>query len=93
MAWQLRGCVRTNEVELMTKTIAKTFDARFDGGEDIDAFVDWTKMRRPGRETRRVNVDFPAWVVEALDRETQRLAVTRQTLVKLWIAERLESAA
>jgi hypothetical protein len=77
----------------MKKTIAKTFDARFDAGEDIDAFVDWAKMRRPGRETRRVNVDFPAWVVEALDREAQRLGVTRQSLVKLWIAERLDSAA
>ena len=50
-------------------------------------------MRRPGRETRRVNVDFPGWVVEALDREAQRLGVTRQALVRLWIAERLERAA
>ncbi len=51
------------------------------------------KTRRPGRETRRVNVDFPGWVVEALDREAERLGVTRQALVKLWIAERLGKAA
>jgi hypothetical protein len=49
-------------------------------------------MRRPGREIRRVNVDFPGWVVEALDREAERLGVTRQGLVKLWIAERLGKA-
>jgi hypothetical protein len=65
----------------------------FEAGEDISEFVDWTKMRRPGRETRRVNVDFPGWVVEALHREVQRLRITRQALVKLRIAERLDRAA
>jgi hypothetical protein len=55
--------------------------------------VDWGKTRRPNLEPKRVNVDFPAWVVEALDREARRLGVTRQALVKLWIAERLERAA
>ena len=55
--------------------------------------VDWSKARRPNLELRRVNVDFPAWVVEGLDREARRLGVTRQALVKLWIAERLERAA
>ena len=73
----------------MRKISAKEFDARFDAGEDISEFVDWSKTRRPAREIRRVNVDFPGWVVEALDREAQRLGVTRQALVKLWIAERL----
>ena len=77
----------------MKKIGAKEFDAKFDADEDISEFVDWSKMRRPGRETRRVNVDFPAWVVEALDREAQRLGVTRQALVKLWFAERLDRAA
>ncbi len=72
---------------------ASEFDRKFDAGEDVSGEVDWSKMRRPGRETRRVNVDFPAWVVEALDREAQRLGVTRQALVKLWIAERLDRAA
>jgi len=50
-------------------------------------------MRRPGRETRRVNVDFPGWVLAALDREAQRLGVTRQALIKLWIAGRLDRTA
>jgi len=77
----------------MKKISAKEFDAKFDAGDDISAFVDWSKTRRPGRETRRVNVDFPGWVVEALDREAERLGVTRQALVKLWIAERIDRAA
>ena len=52
--------------------------------------VDWTKARRPNVEVRRVNVDFPAWVVEGLDRQAKRLGITRQALIKTWIAERLE---
>ena len=72
------------------KTIsAAEFDRMFDDGEDISAYVDWSKARRPGLEPKRVNVDFPTWVVEGLDREAQRLGVTRQALIKLWIAERL----
>ncbi len=77
----------------MKKFSANEFEAKFDAGEDISEFVDWSKMRRPGRETRRVNVDFPGWVVEALDREAGPLGVTRQSLVKLWIAERLDKAS
>ena len=72
---------------------AREFDEKFDAGEDVSGDVDWTKARRPNLELKRVNVDFPAWVVEALDREARRLGVTRQALVKLWIAERLERAA
>jgi hypothetical protein len=48
------------------------------------------KARRPGEEQRRVNVDFPAWMIESLDREAKRLGVTRQSIIKVWIAERLE---
>ena len=59
----------------------------------MSAAVDWSKARRPNLMQRRVNIDFPAWVVEALDREAQRLGVARQALVKLWIAERLDRAA
>ena len=77
----------------MKKISARAFDAKFDDGEDIAEFVDWSRSRRPGREVRRVNVDFPGWVVEALDREAGRLGVTRQALVKMWIAERLGRAA
>jgi hypothetical protein len=72
---------------------ARDFDAKFDAGADVSGDVDWTKARRPNLELKRVNVDFPAWVVEALDREARRLGVTRQALVKLWIAERLGKAA
>ncbi|MGC2785646.1 MAG: CopG family transcriptional regulator [Roseiarcus sp.] len=72
---------------------ARDFDEKFDAGGDVSRDVDWTKARRHNLEIRRVNVDFPAWVVEALDREARRLGVTRQALVKLWIAERLERAA
>jgi len=77
-------------VDTKLKTIsAAEFDRMFDDGEDISAYVDWSKARRPGLEPKRVNVDFPTWVVEGLDREAQRLGVTRQALIKLWIAERL----
>jgi hypothetical protein len=72
---------------------ARDFDEKFDSGADVSGDVDWAKARRPNLELKRVNVDFPAWVVEALDREARRLGVTRQALVKLWIAERLERAA
>jgi hypothetical protein len=72
---------------------ARDFDEKFDAGGDVSRDVDWTKARRPNLELRRVNVDFPTWVVEALDREARRLGVTRQALVKLWIAERLERVA
>jgi hypothetical protein len=72
---------------------ARDFDENFDAGGDVSRGVDWTKARLPNLEIRRVNVDFPAWVVEGLDREARRLGVTRQALVKLWIAERLEKAA
>jgi len=72
---------------------AHEFDEKFDAGEDVSGDVDWDKARRPNLALKRVNVDFPAWVVHALDREARRLGVTRQALVKLWIAERLERAA
>jgi hypothetical protein len=72
------------------KTItAEEFDRRFDDGEDISDYIDWSSARRPGLELKRVNVDFPAWVVTGLDREARRLGVTRQSLIKMWIAEKL----
>jgi hypothetical protein len=69
---------------------AKTFDARFDRGEDITAALDLSAARRPLQEQRRVNVDFPTWMIESLDREARRLGVTRQSIIKFWLAERLE---
>jgi hypothetical protein len=69
---------------------ASEFDQRFDRGEDVTSALDLDQARRPGTEQRRVNVDFPAWMVESLDREARRLGVTRQSIIKVWIAERLE---
>ena len=68
---------------------AQELDEKFDNGEDVSAYFDLTKARRPNLEARRVNVDFPAWVVEGLDREARHLGVTRQSVIKMWIAERL----
>jgi hypothetical protein len=69
---------------------AKEFDERFDHGEDVTPFLDLSQARRPGYEQRRVNVDFPTWMIESLDREARRLGVTRQSIIKVWIADRLE---
>ncbi len=68
------------------------FDTQFDEGNDITSALDMTKTRRPGREQRRVNVDFPTWMIDGLDREAQRLGVTRQSIIKVWIAECLEQS-
>ncbi len=70
-------------------TDTATFDARFDNGEDLSAHIDWTSARRPNLVIKRVNVDFPTWVVEALDEQAERLGVTRQSLIKIWITDRL----
>ncbi len=72
---------------------AKELDRRFDEGEDVSGVLDLGKARRPGQEQRRVNVDFPVWMIESLDRESNRLGVTRQSIIKVWIAERLERKA
>ena len=69
---------------------ATEFDRKFDDGEDVSDLVDWTRAERPNTRAKRVNVDFPTWVVERLDREAKRLGVTRQSLIKLWIADRLQ---
>lgn len=74
----------------MNKIPATEFDRKFDEGEDVSQYVDWSRARRPGLESKRANVDFPAWVVAGLDKEARRLGVTRQALIKLWIAERLK---
>jgi hypothetical protein len=69
---------------------AKSFDREFDRGDDVTDHLDLSAARRPAREAKRVNVDFPVWMVESLDREASRLGVTRQSIIKLWIADRLE---
>jgi len=76
-----------------TSMKAREFDKRFDGGEDISKYLDMTKARRPGQEQKRVNVDFPLWMVHLLDKEARRLGVPRQSVIKVWVAERLEKAS
>ena len=66
---------------------------RFDAGEDVSDAIDWDSARRINQEPRRVNVDFPAWMVSSMDREADRLGISRQALIKVWIAERLERKA
>lgn len=68
---------------------AKTFDRKFDSGEKIVDQLDLRKARRVATDAKRVNVDFPAWMVNSLDREARRLGVTRQSLIKLWLADKL----
>jgi hypothetical protein len=70
---------------------AKTFDKDFDAGKDVSKHLDLSKARRPLQEQRRVNVDFPEWMIDSLDKEASRLGVTRQSIIKVWLAERLES--
>jgi hypothetical protein len=68
---------------------ASDFDASFEAGEDMTNDLDLTSLKRPNLAIKRVNVDFPQWVVEALDKQARHLGVTRQSLIKMWIAERV----
>jgi hypothetical protein len=72
---------------------AKDLDKRFDEGEDVSKHLDMKKARRPGQEQKRVNVDFPVWMIRLLDKEARRLGVPRQSIIKVWVAERLEKAS
>jgi hypothetical protein len=72
---------------------AKDFDKKFDEGVGITDALDLSKARRPLQAQRRVNVDFPAWMIDSLDREASKLGVTRQSVIKIWLAERLEARA
>jgi hypothetical protein len=73
---------------------AKDFDKKFDGGDvDIVQDLDMTTARRPNLRQRRVNVDFPVWMIDSLDKEAARLGVPRQSIIKLWLSERLEQSA
>lgn len=73
---------------------AKDFDKKFDDGkENIIDDLDLSTARRVKQEQKRINVDFPSWVVESLDREAQRIGVTRQSIIKVWLVERLNAEA
>lgn len=69
---------------------AKEFDKTFDSGGSVQKYLDVEHAIRPGQEQKRVNVDFPVWMVSRLDKEAQRLGVPRQSLIKIWIAEKLQ---
>lgn len=76
----------------MPKTIsAEEFDRLFDEGGDVSEYVDWSAAHRPGQDMKRVNVDFPAWMVEALDKEAKRRGVTRQSLIKNTLCDFLDT--
>jgi len=72
---------------------AEEFDERFDRGEDVTEHLDVSKSRRPVQVQKRVNVDFPLWMIQLLDKEAKRLGVPRQAVIKLWVAERLRKAS
>jgi hypothetical protein len=70
---------------------AKTFDKKFEKGEDILSHLDLSNAKRVSQEQKRVNVDIPIWMLNSLDQEASRLGVTRQSIIKVWLAERLEN--
>jgi hypothetical protein len=72
---------------------AKEFDKKFDIGEDVTQYLDISKASRPIHGQKRVNVDFPLWMIQLLDKEAKRLGVPRQSIIKLWVAERLQKAS
>ena len=72
---------------------AEEFDKKFDEGEDVLQHLDISKARRPVQEQKRVNVDFPLWMIQQLDKEAKRLGVPRQSIIKLWVSERLKKAS
>ena len=69
---------------------ANEFDKKFDSVADIISSLELSKAKRPMLDQKRVNVDFPIWMIESMDREANRLGVTRQSIIKIWLAERLE---
>lgn len=72
---------------------ASEFDKKFDEGVDISQHLDISKAKRPEQEQKRVNVDFPVWMIQLLDKEARRLGVPRQSIIKVWVAERLGKVA
>ncbi len=71
---------------------AEELDQKFDDGEDVLEHFDLSSLKRPGLEIKRVNVDFPQWMVDSLDHEATRLGIHRQAVIKFWIAERLKTS-
>ena len=75
----------------MKKARSEEIDFMFDEGEDITEYMDMSTARRPNLETKTVNVQFPVWMIEELDRAADRLAINRQAVIKVWVADRIRS--
>jgi macrodomain Ter protein organizer (MatP/YcbG family) len=69
---------------------AEEFDKKFDDGQDITGYIELSEALRPGHASKRINVDFPVWMIQMMDKESKRLGVTRQSIIKIWIAEKLK---
>jgi biotin operon repressor len=69
---------------------AKELDKKFDNGEDIGKYLDLSRARRTNQQQKRMNMSLPAWMIHSLDKEAERLGVTRQSIIKVWISERLK---
>jgi hypothetical protein len=72
---------------------AEELDAMHDAGVDMTDYLDMASSRRPGREIHRVNVDFPQWMIDRMDNEAKRLGITRQSIIKVWIGDRIAGLA
>jgi len=72
---------------------AEELDELFDSGEDISEYLDMSTLTKNQTQTKKVNVDFPEWVINSLDQEAKKIGVTRQSIIKVWIAERLKEEA
>ena len=72
---------------------AKKFDSDFDNGKGVTGALDLSKIKRPNQTLRRVDVDFPTWMIESVDKEAARLGASRQSIIKVWLAERIETLA
>ena len=70
---------------------AEELDKKFDDGEDISEYLDWDKAARPNLDQKRVNLDLPIWMIQSLDSEARRVGVTRQSIMKVWLAERIKA--
>lgn len=75
----------------MDTITAEELDRKFDAGEDISQYLDWSKAKRPLLDQKRINVDLPTWMIHSLDLEARRVGVTRQSIVKMWLSERIKA--
>ncbi len=72
---------------------ANEFDEKIDSGEDISDLLFFSKSAKPGQNQKRINVDFPVWMINLMDMEARRIGITRQSIIKVWIAQKLKETA